>query len=141
MSSPWYINLGGYAGDDWAHYYAVEPLSFKVHHSSSTVTFTSTQSQCPAPLVAIAVILQCLLINCTMRSLIDSVCANLITLWHSCTRLCAVCLLRRREAVCLVTGNEGLWFRAACSTPPDMASLQRACMSRDACGLVNSCTV
>lgn len=29
LSSPWYINLGGYAGDDWAHYYAVEPLSFK----------------------------------------------------------------------------------------------------------------
>lgn len=29
LSSPWYINLGGYAGDDWALYYAVEPLSFK----------------------------------------------------------------------------------------------------------------
>ncbi|DBA89255.1 TPA: hypothetical protein ACH3X1_016396 [Trebouxia sp. C0004] len=30
LSSPWYINLGGYAGDDWAQYYAVEPLSFKL---------------------------------------------------------------------------------------------------------------
>ncbi|KAL0048809.1 hypothetical protein WJX82_011636 [Trebouxia sp. C0006] len=29
LSSPWYINLGEYAGDDWAQYYAVEPLSFK----------------------------------------------------------------------------------------------------------------
>ena len=30
LSSPWYINLGRYAGSDWAEYYAVEPLSFKV---------------------------------------------------------------------------------------------------------------
>ena len=30
LSSPWYINLGRYAGDDWAQYYAVEPLAFKV---------------------------------------------------------------------------------------------------------------
>ncbi len=30
LSSPWYINLGRYAGDDWAQYYEVEPLSFNV---------------------------------------------------------------------------------------------------------------
>ncbi len=45
LSSPWYINLGGYAGDDWVQYYAVEPLSFKVRHSSSTVTFDAIQLQ------------------------------------------------------------------------------------------------
>lgn len=33
LSSPWYINLGHYYGDDWAQYYAVEPLSFKVLNS------------------------------------------------------------------------------------------------------------
>lgn len=42
LSSPWYINLGEYAGDDWAQYYAVEPLSFKVCHSSSTVPSNTT---------------------------------------------------------------------------------------------------
>ena len=30
LSSPWYLNLGQYYGDDWAQYYAVEPLAFKV---------------------------------------------------------------------------------------------------------------
>ena len=30
LSSPWYLNLGQYAGDDWAQYYAVEPLAFEV---------------------------------------------------------------------------------------------------------------
>ena len=28
LSSPWYLNLGGFASNDWAKYYAVEPLAF-----------------------------------------------------------------------------------------------------------------
>ncbi len=26
LSSPWYLNLGSYAGEDWVTYYQVEPL-------------------------------------------------------------------------------------------------------------------
>ena len=29
LSSPWYLNLGGFASNDWAKYYAVEPLNFE----------------------------------------------------------------------------------------------------------------
>lgn len=30
LSAPWYINLGGYVGEDWVAYYGVEPLGFEV---------------------------------------------------------------------------------------------------------------
>ena len=44
LSSPWYINLGQYAGDDWAQYYEVEPLAFKVctQHKSHVHAFLCT---------------------------------------------------------------------------------------------------
>lgn len=29
LSSPWYLNLGGFASNDWQQYYAVEPLGFQ----------------------------------------------------------------------------------------------------------------
>ncbi len=29
LSAPWYLNLGSYAGEDWATYYSVEPLAFE----------------------------------------------------------------------------------------------------------------
>ena len=28
LSSPWYLNLGSFAGEDWKRYYQVEPHSF-----------------------------------------------------------------------------------------------------------------
>lgn len=28
LSSPWYLNLGPYAGEAWIDYYTVEPLEF-----------------------------------------------------------------------------------------------------------------
>ena len=40
LSSPWYINLGRYAGDDWAQYYEVEPLAFKVNLNTVICKYT-----------------------------------------------------------------------------------------------------
>lgn len=28
LSSPWYLNLGGFAAPDWEAYYSVEPTAF-----------------------------------------------------------------------------------------------------------------
>lgn len=32
LSSPWYLNLGGFASSDWTKYYSVEPQSFNGTH-------------------------------------------------------------------------------------------------------------
>lgn len=29
LSSPWYLNLGGFANNDWTKYYSVEPQAFE----------------------------------------------------------------------------------------------------------------
>lgn len=51
LSSPWYLNLGQYYGDDWAQYYAVEPLAFKVSFQHCTaddpcLSMASTSCSC-----------------------------------------------------------------------------------------------
>ena len=47
LSSPWYLNLGPYAGEAWVDYYTVEPLEFDATPAQASLVIGG--EVCPLP--------------------------------------------------------------------------------------------
>lgn len=55
LSSPWYLNLGPYAGEAWIDYYKVEPLEFDATPAQASLVIggeVSPHPSCPTPFPA-----------------------------------------------------------------------------------------
>lgn len=48
LSSPWYLNLGPYAGEAWIDYYTVEPLEFDATPAQASLVIGGEVSPTPA---------------------------------------------------------------------------------------------